>query len=270
MTDLAHLPRAHAQKLDIGYGSEIIVPGITFELRSGQSLALIGMNGSGKSTLLKTLVGLVSPLGGEIQVLGGRPGAAPCCVAYLSQFHTSEFILPLRAVDVVQMGRFPERGLLGRLTEQDHRLVKEGMQQMGIAALADTPLRDLSGGQQQRTYLAQVLAHRADLIILDEPTAGLDAAGKELYAQAMRAELARGATLITATHDIQEASLCDLVMLLARRVVALGPPGEVLTSGALLETFGIALSPQDQLSSVAAITQEHGHERSAGTVTHRH
>ncbi|MGE5261830.1 MAG: metal ABC transporter ATP-binding protein [Acidobacteriota bacterium] len=262
------LPRVRARSLDIGYAGESIVAGVNFQLEAGQSLALIGMNGSGKSTLLKTLVGLLSPLGGEIEVLGGRPGTAPRQIAYLSQFHGTEFILPLRAVDVVQMGRFPERGLLGRMTPEDDRLVHEAMGRMGIAALADAPLRTMSGGQQQRTYLAQVLAHRADLIILDEPTAGLDAAGKDAYIHAMKAELARGATLITATHDIQEASTCDLVLLLARRVVGLGPPGEVLTSGALLETFGIAFKPQDQLASVAAVVQEHGHDHShAG---HRH
>ncbi len=270
MTNHADTPRVRARQLDIGYDGEVIVPGIAFELGARQSLALIGMNGSGKSTLLKTMVGLLPPLGGEIKVFGGRPGTSPRRMAYLSQFHASEFILPLRAVDVVQMGRFAERGLLGRMKEEDRRLVREGMERMGVAQLADAPLRALSGGQQQRTYLAQVLAHRADLIILDEPTSGLDAAGKDLYAQAMRAELARGASLITATHDIQEASLCDLVMLLARRVVALGPPGEVLTSDALLETFGIVLNPQDQLASVAAVAQEHGHDRLSGGASHWH
>ena len=261
-------PQVRACKLDIGYVGETIVRDVQFELHAGQSLALIGMNGSGKSTLLRTIVGLLPPLGGEIEVLGGRPGTNPCCIAYLSQFHATEFILPLRAVDVVEMGRFPERGLLGRMTNEDRDLIREGMQRMKIAHLADAPLRAMSGGQQQRTYLAQVLAHRADLIILDEPTAGLDAAGKDVYAQAIRAELARGASIITATHDIQEASMCNQVMLLARRVVALGTPGEVLTSDALLETFGIVLNPQDQLSNVAALVQEHGHDHVG--VGHRH
>jgi ABC-type Mn2+/Zn2+ transport system ATPase subunit len=260
--------RVHARKLDIGYAGDTIVAGIDVQLDAGQSLALIGMNGSGKSTLLKTIVGLLAPLGGEIEVLGERPGTAPRCIAYLSQFHGTEFILPLRAVDVVQMGRFPERGLLGRMTPEDDGLVRDAMKRMGIPHLADAPLRTMSGGQQQRTYLAQVLAHRADLIILDEPTSGLDAAGKDAYIQAMKAELARGATLITATHDIQEASTCDQVMLLARRVVALGAPGDVLTSDALLETFGIAFKPQDRLASVAAVVQEHGHDHSHAS--HRH
>jgi len=107
--------------------------------------------------------------------------------------------------------------------------------------LADTPLWYLSGGQQQRTYIAQVLAHRADLLVLDEPTAGLDAAGQEIFMAAIRKEMARGAAVITATHDIREASTCDLVMLLARQVVKIGAPAEVLTPELLLQTFGIQI-----------------------------
>jgi ABC-type Mn2+/Zn2+ transport system ATPase subunit len=115
------------------------------------------------------------------------------------------------------------------------------MMTMGVERLARSPLRDLSGGQRQRVYLAQVLAHQADLILLDEPNAGLDAAGLERYQQAFAAELHRGAALVTATHDISEAIEYDQVLLLARRVVALGPGDEVLTPDRLMETFGILI-----------------------------
>jgi ABC-type Mn2+/Zn2+ transport system ATPase subunit len=126
---------------------------------------------------------------------------------------------------------------------------------MGIERLSDAPLRSLSGGQQQRVYLAQVLARRADLLVLDEPAAGLDAGGREVYTQAMQAELARGASIVTATHDIQEAANCDQVLLLAHRVVAIGPGREVLTPAALLETFGITFSRD----GIAVVEREHGH-----------
>lgn len=112
---------------------------------------------------------------------------------------------------------------------------------MAIADLRGRPMRDLSGGQRQRVYLAQVLAHRADLIVIDEPTAGLDAGGRERYLDAFAAELQRGAALVTATHDIAEAVEYDQVLLLARRVVALGPGAEVLTPDRLMETFGIVI-----------------------------
>jgi ABC-type Mn2+/Zn2+ transport system ATPase subunit len=251
-----------AQHLDIGYEATTIVRDINIEVGAGQSLAIVGINGSGKSTLLRTLVGLQPPRGGKLEVLDARPGSTPHRVAYLSQFHPSGFILPLRAVDVVGMGRFPSHGLLAPLTEQDHLMVSTAMRTMEIAHLADAPLRSLSGGQQQRVYLAQALARQADLLVLDEPTAGLDAGGREVYLQVMRSELARGATLITATHDLQEASERDVVMLLARRVVAIGPGREVLTPEALLETFGVILMLKDQKLGLAVVDREPGHDQS--------
>ncbi len=256
-TDSAHL---RTSNLDIGYENGPIVSGINVELGRGQSLALVGVNGSGKSTLLKTIVGLQPPLAGRIEVLGTQPGGTPSRIVYLSQFHSSGFVLPLRAIDVVRMGRFSGRGLLGRMTREDHELVLGAMLTMGIGDLADEPLRSLSGGQQQRVYLAQVLARRADLLVLDEPAAGLDAGGRETYAQAMRDEQARGASVISATHDIQEAADCDLVMLLAHRVVAVGPGRQVLTPETLLEAFGIVLTRRDGHLDIAVMEREHGHE----------
>jgi ABC-type Mn2+/Zn2+ transport system ATPase subunit len=250
-----------ASHLDIGYKDETIVSDINFELKKGQAAALIGTNGSGKSTLLRTLVNLLKPVHGQITLFGMPPGSNPRRIAYLGQFHSSGFILPLRAVDVVRMGRFPLHGLLGRMGKMDDEIVLSAMRRMGIEKLADTPLRFLSGGQQQRTYLAQVLAHQADLLVLDEPTAGLDAGGRDLYLQAIHDELSRGASIVSATHDIQEeASICDLVMLLARRVVALGPPREVLTPKALLETFGIVVTGEPK--GLAVLEARHGHDHS--------
>jgi ABC-type Mn2+/Zn2+ transport system ATPase subunit len=142
--------------------------------------------------------------------------------------------------------------------QQDHEIVTSAMSTMGIEKIADMPLRSLSGGQQQRTYLAQALAHQADLLVLDEPTSGLDAGGRERYLQAIDDELHRGASVIVATHDIQdEAAICQQVMLLARKVVALGAPKEVLTSEALLETFGIVITGEKHLHVFDTI---HGHD----------
>ncbi len=235
--------RIEAVDLSIGFPEETIVSSINFTLDRGEAMALIGTNGSGKSTLLKTIVGLLPTIGGRLEVVGKKPGAAPKKIAYLGQFHHSGFVLPLRAVDVVRMGRFPTHGLLRPMGTEDDDIVRTAMRTMGIDKLGDRPLRSMSGGQQQRTYLAQVLAHRADLLVLDEPTAGLDAGGRELYLHAINDEICRGASLLISTHDIQdEAALCTQVMLLARKVVALGPPEKVLTPEALLEAFGIVVS----------------------------
>jgi len=230
-----------ARDLDVGYGAEVVVRGIDLDVRPGGSLALVGTNGSGKSTLIKTLVGLLSPAGGSLQVLGRPPGKAPRRIAYHSQFHAAGYILPIRVIDVVRMARYPSLGLFSRAGARDDELVRAGMQRMGVSHLAEAPMRSLSGGQLQRVYLAQVLAREADLIVIDEPTAGIDAGGRELYLDAFAAELQRGAAIVTATHDIAEAVEYDQVLLLARRVVALGAGRDVLTPDQLMETFGIVI-----------------------------
>jgi ABC-type Mn2+/Zn2+ transport system ATPase subunit len=230
-------------------------------------MALIGTNGSGKSTLLKTIVGLLPYISGQIRVFGRRPGTTARRIAYLGQFHTSAFVLPLRVIDVVAMGRYPLRGLLGRITEKDNDIIRTVMQTMGIENLAQKSLRTLSGGQQQRTYLAQVLAHQADLLVLDEPTTGLDAGGRDLYLHAMNDEICRGAAVIMATHDIQEeAAICQQVMLLARRVVAVGPPGEVITPDALRQTFGIIINGEHK---PVVLECHHGHDGHDGNLDTR-
>jgi ABC-type Mn2+/Zn2+ transport system ATPase subunit len=249
-------PAITAVDLTVGYGGEAVVEDITFSLLPGESLALVGSNGSGKSTLLKTVLGLIPALGGELRVLQALPGTSPKRVAYLGQTQPSSSVIALGATEVVRMGRFAALGLFGRTTARDRQLVHDSMVQMGIAHLANHPLQSMSGGQQQRTYLAQVLAHEADLLILDEPTAGLDLSGRERYRMLIAAALARGAAVVTATHDIGEASECGHVVLLNRRVVAQGPPREVLTAEQLLETFGIVL-PNDGLRSSNGRNVEH-------------
>jgi ABC-type Mn2+/Zn2+ transport system ATPase subunit len=235
-------PAVRADGLAVGYDGRAVVVDIAFDLAPGETLAVLGTNGSGKSTLVKTLVGLLPPVAGTAAVLGGAPGAAPARVAYLGQVAPSGFVLPLRAADVVAMGRFADRGLLGRMRAEDRRIVAESLGRMGAAHLAGAPLEDLSGGQRQRVHIAQALAWRADVIVLDEPTAGLDVAGRDLLDRALAAERERGVAVVMCTHDISDALEADRVLLLSKRVVANGPPADVLTREAVLETFGLVVA----------------------------
>ena len=248
-------------QLSIGYDRRPVVSGIDLTLSAGQALALVGTNGSGKSTMLKTVMGLLDAVAGECSVLGAAPGASPVRVAYLGQAHPSRFMLPLQAIDVVRMGRFAALGLVRRPTVDDRRLVTEAMDELGVAHLAKLPLRSLSGGQQQRVYLAQVVARDADLLVLDEPTSGLDIAGRTLYRAMVDRALARGAAVVTATHDIADAQRCHQVLLLAGRIVAQGTPAQVLTAEHLLASFGIALQGVDHGEHRDLIVTEepHGH-----------
>lgn len=253
------IPVINARSLNIGYRDETIVSDINFTLDRHQSLALIGTNGSGKSTLLKTLVGLLPAVSGKLEVFSQNPGLVTRRMAYLSQFQSSGFILPLRAIDVVTMGRYANAGLTGRLSGEDQDIVQSSMKRMGVEKLRDKTLRSLSGGQQQRVYIAQVLARQADLLILDEPTSGLDAGAREIYQQMLRDELCRGASIVVATHDIQEAMDCSLTMLLARKVIAIGRGEKVVTPEALLQTFGITIT-LGKKPGITVIEREHSHD----------
>lgn len=231
-------PTISAQHLAIGYGHRAVIDHLDFELAAGDLLVLIGTNGSGKSTLLKTLAGLIEPLTGDLSVAGGRAGANPTSVAYLPQHPVSTHTLPLCVHDVVGMGRFARLGLFGRSTDDDRRVVLESMRRTGIDTQADNPLRDLSGGQQQRAQLAQVLAREASVLLLDEPTAGLDIAGRKLVNEIIEQERRRGVTVVLATHELSDAEHATSVMLLAQRVVAFGPPSAALSDDHLRECFG--------------------------------
>ena len=249
--------------LCVGYQGETVVADIGFRLAPGKVLALVGSNGSGKTTLLKTVAGLLPAVSGSLEVLGARPLASPGKVSYMGQFHPSSFMLPLRVHDVVRMARFAAHGLFGRMTAEDERAVREAMAVMGVRDLAEAPLNGLSGGQRQRVFLAQAFARDADLILLDEPAANLDATARATYRRCVRELTAAGRSVIVATHDIDEAAECDWTMLLAHRVVAFGPSAEVLTQSALLATFGIVGKYQE--GGIVIVEREHGHDDCQGS-----
>jgi ABC-type Mn2+/Zn2+ transport system ATPase subunit len=251
----------------VGYDGHAVVGGINLSLAPGRWLAVIGTNGSGKSTLLRTIAGLIPPVAGTLQVQGRDPGARGVGVSYLSQSHEQGFLLPIRARDVVRMGRWPARGLTGRLRADDDALVDDAMAAMGIRDLADMPLGTLSGGQCQRVHLAQAVCRDAGLLLLDEPTAGLDAASRERYLTLMDAQRDRGAAIVTATHDVREARRADLVLIVAERVVACGPPDQALTAASLADAFGVVIDD----GGATVIDPHHGHEHHHGPgVPHVH
>lgn len=247
-----------ARGLSVGYPGDIILSNLNFSLRRGETLALVGANGSGKSTLLKTIAGLLHPLGGEALALGSLPLSNPVRVAYLGQFHPSGFVLPLRVLDIVRMGRFAARGLFSRFEAEDEKAVREAIEAVGIADIAKAPLNELSGGQRQRVFIAQTLAKRAELLLLDEPEANLDAASRAATRRLFADKVGKGASAVIATHDIEAAAACDYTMLLARRVVAYGISAEVLRTDALLDTFGVIGRAEGE--KILVVNREHEHD----------
>ena len=208
------------------------------ELRLGAGhTAVVGPNGSGKSTLLHAIAGLL-PVAGSVRVLGATPGTHRARVAYVMQTqHASEHLL-VTANEVVSLGRAAVRGPFARFTRDDRRAVRRSMERLDVADLGRRHLAEMSGGQRQRIFVAQGLAQEADVLLLDEPVAGLDLPSMQLIRDVIAEEPAAGRTIVVATHDLADAARADNVVLLDRRVIADGPPASALTPANLRAAYG--------------------------------
>ena len=231
-------PAVHAVDLTLAYGEHLAVSRATFDLPAGRVTAVIGPNGSGKTTLLRAMSGLERPRAGQLEVLGRPAGADHAAVAHVMQAETVNDAVPVTVLETVRMGRYANRGLLGRLRPEDHDAVDDALGRMEVGDLAHRHLRELSGGQRQRVFVAQGLAQQADLLLLDEPVTGLDLTSQERIDRAVGEEVAAGRTVVLTTHDVGTAARADHVLLLATHVVADGTPDAVLTEDHLGHAYG--------------------------------
>lgn len=209
------------------YGSISALREVSTTLPRGSATALLGPNGAGKSTLLNGIAGLIPPHSGTVTV-HYRPGDRRR-VAYVLQNAKVNEALPVTVREVVLMGRYTSWITLRRAGGRDRRAAEEAMERTGVAHLAHRRFSRLSGGERQRTLLAQGLAAGLDILLLDEPGAGLDLQSAAAVREVMRRETERGCTVVFATHHLDEARAADNVILLAGRMVAAGPPHRALT-----------------------------------------
>lgn len=225
-----------ANNLVLGYGPGIALDRSTFAIPAGLVTAVIGPNGSGKSTLLNGIAGLLEPRAGSIAVAAKRGK-----ISYVLQTTKVNESLPISVTEVVMMGRYAGAGTYRWITAEDRKVVAEAMERLGITDIGRSHLRELSGGQRQRVFVAQGLAQDHDLLLLDEPLTGIDLPTAQAIDTVLHDEIQRGCTVIITTHDLSEAQVADHVILLSGRVVAAGPPDEVLSAEHLREAYGAAL-----------------------------
>jgi manganese transport system ATP-binding protein len=256
MTDLA----VQGTGVAVTYGRMPALRGCDIAIPAGTVTALVGPNGSGKSTLLSAIAGLVPLTAGQLTVLGRRPGhnGLASQVAYVLQSTPAKESLPITVREVVTMARFARRGLFGRLTAIDRRMVNDALEHLEVADLADRHLRELSGGQRQRVLVAQGLAQDAELLLLDEPVTGLDLTSRERILKVVDEVRASGRTVVVATHDLGDAERADHVMLLAGCVVAAGSPDEVINAEHLRRAYG-GRPFHDTATGAIAHVDEHMH-----------
>ncbi len=227
--------------LELRYGEKIALAASDFEIPKGKVTAVIGPNGSGKSTVLSAIAGTLLPTAGSIVVFGEAPQSVRPRVAFVLQTTTVNEAAPLTVREVVRMGRYANRGLLGRLGDGDRAAVGAAIERMDLTDLVHRHLRELSGGQRQRVFVAQGLAQDHDLLLLDEPLTALDMLSAETIDAVIHEEQGQGRTVVLTTHDLAEAAAADHVLLMSGRVVAGGPPDHVLRSGPLRAAYGPAL-----------------------------
>ena len=256
----------------LSYGNHIALDDAAFTIEPGTLTALIGPNGSGKSTLMDAVAGLVTPHAGQIAVQGRPMTGRQPDVSYVMQQTAANRLLPMTVAEVTLMGRYATRGMFGRLSRADRAAATRAMQDMDVLDLRHRQLRELSGGQRQRVLVAQGLAQDAAVLLLDEPVTGLDILSQQLITQAMAAQRAAGRTVVISTHDLREAEAADHVVLLAGRVIASGPPHEVLTSRHLREAYGthlITLGPDQHHIDEHVHPHDDGHDH-ATDEPHQH
>ncbi|WP_399894676.1 zinc ABC transporter ATP-binding protein AztA [Streptomyces sp. BBFR51] len=215
-----------------GYPGRTVLHQLTAEIPALAVTALVGPNGSGKSTLLGVLAGVIRPTSGELRRDGERPPA------FVPQRGAVADTLPLTVRQTVEMGRWGERGPWRGLSRRDRLIVDSALDRLGIGGLAPRQLGELSGGQRQRALIAQGLAQRSDLLLLDEPTTGLDPEARERITALLTELVADGVTVVQATHDLEAARSAEACLLLREGMLAgHGRPDRVLTTSALAEVW---------------------------------
>jgi ABC-type Mn2+/Zn2+ transport system ATPase subunit len=245
-------PLIEAASLGAGYDGGLAISGVSFSLAAGQTLALLGPNGGGKTTLLRVLLEELSPRQGTLRV-GARCGTVP-------QTERSRLDYPVSALDVAVMGTLPRLPWWRRPGRREREEALRALDRVGLRDLAEETFGRLSGGQRQRVLIARALVQDAEVLLLDEPFAGLDRASAERL-ETLIAELAgEGRAIVIATHDLEQARACDLVLCINRRQVACGHPDDVLEDLGVLEaTYGGAIVEIPGRAGRAILPPHHHH-----------
>jgi zinc/manganese transport system ATP-binding protein len=211
-----------------------VLRGITAAVPNARITAIVGANGAGKSSLLNVIAGVLPTIAGSVTTTGSeRP-------AYVTQHSEVSDALPITVRATVAMGRWAHRGPWRRLTTKDRAVVEDCLARLDITSIAARRLGTLSGGQRQRALVAQGLAQQSGLLLLDEPTAGLDPHARTLIDEALTATRNEGTTVLRVTHDLAVAGQADHCLLLRDGdLVAEGPPSSVLTPEQVAEAWGL-------------------------------
>jgi len=249
----ATAPLLEFHDVTVAYGRRPVLWNIDLAIGEPCLFGIVGPNGAGKSTLVKAALGLVPLAGGSIAFFGRPFAAVRRRVGYVPQRESVDWDFPVTALDVVLMGTYPRLGWLRRPGGRERTLARECLARVGLADVAGRQIGRLSGGQQQRVFLARALAQEAEIYLLDEPMAGVDAASQDLIFRVLADLRGAGRLVVAVHHDLRSAAAWfDRVALVDMRLVAAGPTAEVLTPENLERTYAGRLDVLDEIGRAVA------------------
>jgi manganese/zinc/iron transport system ATP- binding protein len=245
--------------MTVAYHRKPVIWDIDYNAPPGKLVAIIGPNGAGKSTLINAVLNLVPKASGEVRIFGEPYAKQRGRVGYVPQRESVDWDFPVCALDVVVMGMYRKIGWFRPITRRYRLLAMQALDRVGMADFARRQISQLSGGQQQRVFLARALAQDADLYLMDEPFAGVDAATERAIVTILQDLRSRGKSILVVHHDLQTVSeYFDHVVLLNMRLIASGPTEEVFTRENLRKTYGGKLALLDQVGHQMTLRESGG------------
>jgi len=244
------------KNLSVLYDDTQAIQDVSFDIQEGDYTAIIGPNGAGKSTIIKAIVGLVNPQrGGEVRVEGGIGR-----LGYVPQYNAVDWTFPVSVRDVVMMGLTRQVGWLKWASKAHHQQVTDALTQTGLIEMQHRQIGDLSGGQKRRVFIARALAQRADILLLDEPFAGVDIGAQNELMDLLDVLNAQGITIILSTHDLNLAfSRFKTVLAVNHQVVGYGTPASVYTPDMLRELYGGRVATWQEDKQTLLFIDDHVH-----------
>ena len=237
----------------VAYGRRPVLWNIDLVVADPCLFGIVGPNGAGKSTLLKAALGLVPLAGGSVRFFGHPFAEVRGRVGYVPQRESVDWDFPVSVGDVVLMGTYARLGWFRRPGSRERDLARDSLARVGLTDVAGRQIGKLSGGQQQRVFLARALAQQADVSLLDEPMAGVDARSQELIFGVLAELRDAGRLVVVVHHDLRTAAdWFDRVALVDRRLVAVGATADVLTPANLERTYAGHVDVLDELGRAVA------------------
>jgi len=234
--------------MTVAYHRKPVLWNVDYIAPRGKLIAIVGPNGSGKTTLIKAVLDLVPRVSGSVRFFGAAYRKQRARVGYVPQRETVDWDFPIDALQVVAMGLYRKIGWFRPVTRPYREMAWDALRRVGMGDYAHRQISQLSGGQQQRVFLARALVQDADVYLMDEPLAGVDAASEQAIIAILRELRGRGKTVIVVHHDVQTVQeYFDHVILMNMRIVAAGPAAEVFTPENLRKTYGGKLALLEQV-----------------------